>query len=79
MVNLSQNILTTDEQCSIRCVPPGVGVSAIVASELKEGSTFFTLKSKVFYKNLLFVKRIAFCQRGQIIWQHGQHSVNADK
>ena len=22
MVNLSQNILTTDEQCSIRCVPP---------------------------------------------------------
>lgn len=24
MVNLSQNILTTDEQCLIRCVPPGV-------------------------------------------------------
>ena len=24
MVNLSQNILTTDEQCSIRCVPPGI-------------------------------------------------------
>jgi hypothetical protein len=23
MVNLSQNILTIDEQCSIRCVPPG--------------------------------------------------------
>jgi hypothetical protein len=22
MVNLYQNILTTDEQCSIRCVPP---------------------------------------------------------
>ena len=24
MVNLSQNILTTDEQCSIRCVPPAL-------------------------------------------------------
>jgi hypothetical protein len=23
MVNLSENILITDEQCSIRCVPPG--------------------------------------------------------
>jgi ribose transport system substrate-binding protein len=31
MVNLSQNILTTDEQCSIRCVPPG-GVDATVTS-----------------------------------------------
>jgi hypothetical protein len=24
MVNLSKNILTSDEQCSIRCVPPDV-------------------------------------------------------
>jgi hypothetical protein len=56
-----------------------MGVLAIVAGGLKEGSTFFTLKSKVFYKNLLFVKRTAICQQGQIIWQHGQQSVNADK
>ena len=27
MVNLSQNILTTDEQCSIRCVPPAFGAA----------------------------------------------------
>ena len=33
MVNLSQNILTTDEQCSIRCVPP---VSDIDQSQLIE-------------------------------------------
>jgi hypothetical protein len=31
MVNLSQNILTTDEQCSIRCVPPDESTDAVVS------------------------------------------------
>ncbi len=39
MVNLSQNILTTDEQCSIRCVPPGSPGAALklLESEQAEG------------------------------------------
>jgi len=36
MVNLSQNILTTDEQCSIRCVPPA---SEAEANELESSQS----------------------------------------
>ena len=50
MVNLSQNILTTDEQCSIRCVPP-----ASCHSSAK--SFVFSIAS---YKRLEFNKHLLF-------------------
>ncbi|MCC3592887.1 MULTISPECIES: hypothetical protein [unclassified Microcoleus] len=34
MVNLSQNILTTGEQCSIRCVPPEPGAVIEAGDEI---------------------------------------------
>ncbi len=74
MVNLSKNILTTDEQCSIRCVPPGLKNGQMDAIPVSVGSPWSERKIQPnLSKELAIItKRAVVLRHSKKPWHRGK-------